>query len=403
VLAQFQAQVDKIRNRPDRPTTFGGKDILMLLRVLMLLRKVFLFLPEKLRHGWNSSDIAHILLHLLDHRNQIHLRAHGFRLLVLWLNALCPEMEPDATFLYDNAIPLRGFSTSNESSERKSADLHVTGQEVLQIQDDPLPLMPDFQQLSPMQDGVHLLRLALNNIVRLVHVAAGIEPPAPEHDDDIALTEDGQEDGSPIAVGMSMVTATQVATFMLERLKRAYLAKFFPRAAYGEVHEEGRRVSRIEFWADPGMGFSVCPPAVLRLLLAFYIRYGVDPVKGLRARKDSQYSSVHDSYIQDTGSDDEDQASQANAASVRAVMKSILFGTEENRTFFRQALKQALTSRPIYEHLDVMRAGVHLIGLMLTGPVCLWCAYLTRAVGTRAPCLFTLTTFRSRAATRHAR
>lgn len=73
-----------------------------------MLRKVFLFVPELMRNGWQRQNITTILTHILDHRNHPRLRALGFQLLLLWLNDQVVEY-PECMHLFSNAISLDLF------------------------------------------------------------------------------------------------------------------------------------------------------------------------------------------------------------------------------------------------------------------------------------------------------
>lgn len=75
---------------------------------LLLLRKIFLYLPELMRNGWQRKNIAKLLAHILDHGNHLRLRALGFHLLLLWLNDQVVEY-PECMELFANAIALDLF------------------------------------------------------------------------------------------------------------------------------------------------------------------------------------------------------------------------------------------------------------------------------------------------------
>ncbi|KAG1471230.1 hypothetical protein G6F56_002246 [Rhizopus delemar] len=101
-------QIEKIKHRSERPQSWNSKELVNLQKTLFLLRKVFLFVPELMRNGWQRQNITTILTHILDHRNHPRLRALGFQLLLLWLNDQVVEY-PECMHLFSNAISLDLF------------------------------------------------------------------------------------------------------------------------------------------------------------------------------------------------------------------------------------------------------------------------------------------------------
>ncbi|ORZ14187.1 hypothetical protein BCR42DRAFT_393825 [Absidia repens] len=101
-------QIEKIKQRNERPQTWHSKELVSLQKTLLLLRKIFLFVPELMRNGWQRKNIAKILSHILDHGNHIRLRSLGFHLLLLWLNDQVVEY-PECMSLFTNAISLDLF------------------------------------------------------------------------------------------------------------------------------------------------------------------------------------------------------------------------------------------------------------------------------------------------------
>ncbi|KAG1463089.1 hypothetical protein G6F46_002102 [Rhizopus delemar] len=101
-------QIEKIKHRSERPQSWNSKELVNLQKTLFLLRKIFLFVPELMRNGWQRQNITTILTHILDHRNHPRLRALGFQLLLLWLNDQVVEY-PECMHLFSNAISLDLF------------------------------------------------------------------------------------------------------------------------------------------------------------------------------------------------------------------------------------------------------------------------------------------------------
>lgn len=137
--------------RSERPNSFSGKEMMMLLRVLSLLRKTLMYLGEKLRTGWCNAEIgmsiysnltfyyyylAHMLRMLLDHRNHPRFRQVGFRLLLMWLSATVPDKTPQMTYLYDNTINLSLLAQDSISRSDRKIDVPVVlGQEMISCKD----------------------------------------------------------------------------------------------------------------------------------------------------------------------------------------------------------------------------------------------------------------------------
>lgn len=95
-------------DKSERPTSWNSKELVSLQKTLLLLRKIFLYVPELMRNGWQRHNIAIILTYVLDHGNHPRLRALGFQLLLLWLNDQVVEY-PECMNLFANAISLDLF------------------------------------------------------------------------------------------------------------------------------------------------------------------------------------------------------------------------------------------------------------------------------------------------------
>src|SRR5581483_12277851 len=96
----------------------------------------------------------------------------------------------------------------------------------LSLADDRAPLFPN-PQPPTFNDAIHLFKIALSNIARLAHVAAGSMPPPESHD----FAIDNLEQDSGIAVGIGIDAALAAAKFHYELLKKYYLTKLFPECA----------------------------------------------------------------------------------------------------------------------------------------------------------------------------
>ncbi|KAI8332922.1 hypothetical protein BC941DRAFT_435785 [Chlamydoabsidia padenii] len=126
-------QIEKIKQRNERPQTWNSKELVSLQKTLLLLRKIFLFVPELMRNGWQRKNIAKILSHILDHGNHTRLRSLGFHLLLLWLNDQVAEY-PECMNLFANAISMDLFimdditamATPNNHLESETNTTHAT-------------------------------------------------------------------------------------------------------------------------------------------------------------------------------------------------------------------------------------------------------------------------------------
>ncbi|RIA87709.1 hypothetical protein C1645_776672 [Glomus cerebriforme] len=335
VHKSFMSQVDKIKQKPDRSMSFTSKEFLNLNKTLLLLRKIFLFLPDRIRDGWQRKQIAEILSILLDHGNHHRIRIQGFQLLLLWINDQTMELD-ECIHLYSNAISLNLFLYDQvrnmdekvyhkDNVERKSYNPFVLDQKL--IQGDPRgPLFPNPHPPS-YSDAVNLIQIDLGSIVRLAHVAAGSIPPSENYE--FPAIESIEPDNG-IAVGMGIDAAFAAAKFHFELLKKQYLVKLFPQCAknLGLLSE------------DQEYGFQKCPPTILRALITFFIHHCLD-----------NYSAS------DT------IASYPSPAT--PILKSIVLAPE-NREFAHDIVRQSLmlpAGSPLYK--DIVRGAVHIVGVWI--------------------------------------
>ncbi|KAK9692748.1 hypothetical protein K7432_014204 [Basidiobolus ranarum] len=166
-----------------------------LIKILMLLRKLFLLLPDRIRQGWHKKEIANVLSQILNNGNHHKLREIGLRLLLIWINVQTTET-PENGELYRNAIPLGIFL-----QESGRTDL-ILYQEMI---GDPgsIPIYPATQFLQISEVG-ELVQLVLDNITYMAYVAAGSIPPG----DKIRILEkDGIENGVAVGVGIDAAYA----------------------------------------------------------------------------------------------------------------------------------------------------------------------------------------------------
>lgn len=259
--------------KAEKPQSWNSKGLVDLQKTLLLLRKIFLFVPELMRNGWQRHNIAKLLTHILDHGNHPRLRQVGFHLLLLWLNDQVVEY-PECMQLFSNAIPLdvfvldeiESFSTfSNASSslseeveeEVKDTKLHglqfvkkLTAQHDqqpselhnqsglarderikalgIELNQTPIgnehPLYPNPNQPT-FNDSIALIHVFISNLIRLAYVASGSPPPPDEYD---YPPGDQFEADDAIATGVGIDAATASAKFLFKIFRTYYITKFVP-------------------------------------------------------------------------------------------------------------------------------------------------------------------------------
>ncbi|CAB4411161.1 unnamed protein product [Rhizophagus irregularis] len=336
IYKSFMNQVDKIKQKTDRPSSFTSKEFLNLNKILLLLRKIFLFVPDRIRLGWQKKQIANILSILLDHGNHPRVRIQGFQLLILWLNDQTMELD-ECLHLYSNAISLDIFFFDQMKSMdektyhtkdkgwRKSYIPLALGQEL--IRGDPRgALFPNPHQPT-FTDAVNLIQIDLGSIVRLAHVAAGSIPPSENYE--FPAIESIEPDNG-IAIGMGIDAAFASAKFHFELIKKQYLVKLFPQCAkfLGLLPE------------DQEYGFQRCPPTILRALITFFIHHCLDNYSA---------SDTISSY----------------PSPATPILKSIVLAPE-NREFAHEIVRQSLmlpAGSPLYK--DIVRGAVHIVGVWI--------------------------------------
>ncbi|KAF9575012.1 hypothetical protein BGW38_008263, partial [Lunasporangiospora selenospora] len=109
----FWHQVDKFKQKPDRNNSLQSKDVVAVQKTLLLLRLIFLYLPDRMKNGWHKQEIANMLAQVLCHKNHPRIRIFGFRLLLLWINDQTVEY-PEAIYLFSNSISLDLFMYDGE-------------------------------------------------------------------------------------------------------------------------------------------------------------------------------------------------------------------------------------------------------------------------------------------------
>ncbi|KAG0300073.1 Ral GTPase-activating protein subunit alpha-1, partial [Linnemannia gamsii] len=352
----FWHQIEKFKQKPDRNNALQSKEVLAIQKTLLLLRLIFLYLPDRMKNGWHRRPIANMLAQVLCHKNHPRIRIFGFRLLLLWINDQTVEY-PEAIYLFSNAISLDLFMYDGEdlsidhasssqtrlspmssgSIGRRSAkhvsqylDLaHVNLNQELLLSDGP-PICPN-PAPPTFQDSIQLFQIFLANIVRMAYVAAGSTPPAGELESINShhpIEADG-EIGDGIAVGFGIDAGMAAARFMFDIIKKYYLVKVFPECARNLqlLREESK-----------DFGYKTCPPTILRTIISFVIQYCLDS--------------------------NEINSSQTHTSPATPILKSIVYASEVNREMMHEIVRQGLSLPPGHpQYKDIIRGAVHIVGV----------------------------------------
>ncbi|CAO3638558.1 unnamed protein product [Cunninghamella blakesleeana] len=396
-------QIDKIKQRHERPQSWNSKELVSLQKTLFLLRKLFLFIPELMRNGWQRKNIAKILTHILDHGNHIRLRSLGFQLLLLWLNDQVVEY-PECINLFANAISLDLFimdeicttpSSSNTNTEMDTSNIGHTS--ILSHSDEkdshqhhkPNSLSHNtggglqfVKKLSERHhekiQGFGLVRydriknssvnLKQNIIIGDEHPPLYPSPAIPTFNDSVVLLNifitnlvrlayvasgsppppdnydypDQYEADDGIATGVGIDAATASAKFLFKIFRTYYLTKFVPFAT--TVLKEGSNDQPTE----NVIGFPLCPPSILRTMLRFLIGSCLDNIHN--------HHSTHQN------------APQFISSPATPILKSIVLSSHETREMLHEILRQSMIlpiTNPSYR--DITRGAIHILGVWMLG------------------------------------
>ncbi|KAF9571934.1 Ral GTPase-activating protein subunit alpha-2 [Mortierella alpina] len=352
----FWHQVDKFKQKPDRNNSLQSKEVVAVQKTLLLLRLIFLYLPDRMKSGWHKGAIANMLAQILCHKNHPRIRIFGFRLLLLWINDQTTEY-PEAIYLFSNAISLDLFMYDGEdlsidhastsqtrlppmssgSTGRKSArqaaqyfDLAFVNLNQELLKSDGPPICPN-PSPPTFQDSIQLFQIFLANIVRMAYVAAGSTPPPGELEsiNSHYPLETDRETGDGIAVGFGIDAGLASARFMFDIIKKYYLVKVFPECA-----------RRLHLLKDEGkeFGYKSCPPTILRTIISFIIQYCLDK---------NEFNSP-----------------QRLTSPATPILKSIVFSSEINREMMHEIVRQGLSLPPGHpQYKDIVRGAVHIVGV----------------------------------------
>ncbi|KAJ3191793.1 Ral GTPase-activating protein subunit alpha-2 [Irineochytrium annulatum] len=386
MLDTFNHQVEKIRGKEknERSAQQGlGKETIDLFKILVVLKKIFQFLPDRIPY---IENIGTILQSLLIPTNHAKLRLEGFRILLLWLNNLNSDLV-EAKALYANAIPLSIFEPFPLPSPPDIAKSDCSGDDGLfgdggrTTPPEPDYLKPAVTASNPAvsqlftansaamtpivpgapaspADAIDLLSEALDNMVQ---ACAGSCSPAlfpsqrnlaavHEAVDGSGATEDagrrkrcGEVEGRSEGCVLNR-SALMSALFMWECFKGAYLRQLFPAIA--------RKCGMWTVGDDESDGFPTCPVPILQQLLNFITHHVLDP------------SLIGTGFSPTATSPVQTPSGAATLAKASVVLRAILLSDEVNREFLHEIVRQSFLVP--FAHIDVGRLGLFILRISFT-------------------------------------
>ncbi|CAO0796344.1 unnamed protein product [Mucor circinelloides] len=407
-------QIEKIKHKSERPTSWNSKELVSLQKTLLLLRKIFLYVPELMRNGWQRHNIAIILTYVLDHGNHPRLRALGFQLLLLWLNDQVVEY-PECMNLFANAISLDLFVLDeiqyyNPSSN--STNSNTTHTPVI-----PAPMQATTHLISPtnIQDveeppasnKLHSSGLQFVKKLRESHADKQINH---------GLQRDDKIKSSPIELRQRLILGDDTAPlypnpvqptfndsialihiFISNLVRLAFVAAGSPPPPDeydyppGDHFEPDDGIAtgvgidaatasakflfkifkthymtkfvpliskslHVEGTSKAGVcGFPSCPPSILRSLLRFLIGYCLD--------NNSHQSNTHWPHLSHTPA-----ATTPSSSPATPILKSIVLSSHETREMLHEIIRQSLIlpcSNSQYR--DITRGAIHILGVWILG------------------------------------
>jgi hypothetical protein len=109
-----------------------SKELQMLLMILQVFRRLLIYARDYTVQGLERKSVAAIIQSLLTFGNHHRLRLEGFRLLLIWLNALCEQGE-EYLDMYQNSLLINCYSDLFEDSVSPSG-VSAVGQLALNYQ-----------------------------------------------------------------------------------------------------------------------------------------------------------------------------------------------------------------------------------------------------------------------------
>ncbi|RKO89859.1 hypothetical protein BDK51DRAFT_50230 [Blyttiomyces helicus] len=375
----FFASRGQAREKADKVVSLTGKEVGDLIKILGVLKKVFIFMPERINNGWQRRSIVGILQTLLDTSNHPKLRLEGFRALLLWLNTHTSE-PPESMHIFANAIPLcvfepfalplpedvaRGDGTGHDETgpiarsgapewkggetgrasvkqveiecERRVHYIHSPthadasefrerwgcGGRVSALWGGPMDKSPLIPSPAPPStyDVVELVDELLQNLANLAAAAAAAASAAAS--DEMALE---RAMATPAGVALAFTWAT---------VKRHYFRLLFPVVA-----------RKIGIVIEDGEGFPTCPPQILYSLINFLLR-----------------NLLHQPPLSSTASSPVTASNQIRASTV---LRMTLMTNEADREIIHEIVRQSLLLP--FKWSDVTRGGIAILRAWVAMP-----------------------------------
>ncbi|KAI8362756.1 hypothetical protein BD560DRAFT_178321 [Blakeslea trispora] len=411
-------QIEKIKHKSERPQSWNSKELVNLQKTLLLLRKIFLYVPELMRNGWQRGNIAIILTHILDHGNHPRLRALGFQLLLLWLNDQVVEY-PECMNLFANAISLDLFVLDDIQPDGPSSSTSTSHTNQTPI---PAPMHATTHLSSPSQ--IHDMDEAATSTTATRLHTGGLQfvkklresHANTDRQINHGLSRSDKIKSSPIQLNQRLILGDDtpalypnpsqptfndsivlIHIFISNLVRLAYVAAGSPPPPDeydyppGDHFEPDDGIAtgvgidaatasakflfkifrtcyltkfvpliskslHVEGSLKSGIcGFPSCPPSILRSLLKFLIGYCLD--------NDSRYINLHwppTSHASGTAT--------TVSSPATPILKSIVLSSHETREMLHEIIRQSLVlpcSNPQYR--DIIRGAIHILGVWILG------------------------------------
>ncbi|OBZ91240.1 Ral GTPase-activating protein subunit alpha-2 [Choanephora cucurbitarum] len=412
-------QIEKIKHKSERPQSWNSKELVGLQKTLLLLRKIFLYVPELMRNGWQRSNIAIILTHILDHGNHPRLRALGFQLLLLWLNDQVVEY-PECMNLFANAISLDLFVLDDIQPYGPSTSTNTSNTNQAPVA--PAPMHATTHLSSPTQ--IHDMDEAATNTASNKLHTGGLQfvkklresHANPDRQVNHGLSRSDKIKSSPIQLNQRLILGDDTPSlypnpsqptfndsivlihiFISNLVRLAYVAAGSPPPPDEYDYPPGDHfepddgiatgvgidaatasakflfkifrtcymtkfvplISKslsVEGSLKTGIcGFPSCPPSILRSLLKFLIGYCLD--------NDSHHANLHWPQTSHASG-----AATAVSSPATPILKSIVLSSHETREMLHEIIRQSLVlpcTNPQYR--DITRGAIHILGVWILG------------------------------------
>ncbi|KAJ3115211.1 Ral GTPase-activating protein subunit alpha-2 [Physocladia obscura] len=307
--------IEKVKGKIDRTAPTSSKEFTDLLKIVSVLRKLILHIPDKIEAGWEAHTFFKIIQSLLLYGNQSKVRTEGLKLLLTWINNQPVSFvnvltnQASASGLNSNVLKLYGsvlnFSIFEASPIPAPADMaksdclgdegipgydqstavpinhsEFSKQRVSKIENTELDATPIFSSSNyPSEtDSIELIEEILSNLSALAALSCQQTTtftPSAISPKGVAQNNSSQLDSWKSAILLIGIEESFVDKYVANRaafcalavqwtlLKRFHLPVLFP-------------VICSKFSNPPIEGFSTCPIEILQSLLLFIARHVVD-------------------------------------------------------------------------------------------------------------------------------